>query len=130
MKDRRRKIITPVIVFLLLGAIINVAVAWLISYFVRAPNNTGNPLARGFKQVEGCSELQSPLVNGWATHKVVRQLRRPGTRLVVVTIVSRPASPSASFASILPPACPLSEVDTRERLTRMSGEEFGFFYWD
>ena len=128
--------------FLLLGAILNVAVAWGCALWIVAPNNSGNPLVSGY-QMDDSTRVVEPFNGTQNSFKLwlLRRVRKPGGAHVVITIVPGPdfvvtkqptaeeRSANASFEKWLPPQCTPGDLHEREAEFRANGTFPGFFYW-
>lgn len=145
---RGRTVVIKLVVFLLLGAVVNVAVAWACAWIISAPGNTGNPLRNGFTMVTGHRPMRDESFRG-VTHWHARRLEKPGVILSVVTVVSNPSRSDETVEQHPPPLGWPSEVlqdETFEQLLPVSSlandlpvleatlppDSFGpgFFVWD
>ena len=114
-------------VFLILGAIVNVAVAWGLALLFHA--NTTNPVKQGWKMDVAHRQCKEPF--GPHTHWIARTLSRPGSLLVTVTCVSRPLPNARALEDLLPPVPGIeADLDRFEAQGPQAIGQPGFLYWD
>ena len=122
---------------LLLGAVVNVAVAWGLA--IHSEVNSVNPSRSGFTVTRShralpADRIGSPVPVGSApgpTHWQVRRLERTGTVLAVVAVVVFPSGAYVPFEELLPPVRGLAEdIRLIEASSPVNWDTPGFFVWD
>ncbi len=117
-----------ILLLLLLGAMVNVAVAWGLALTVHA--NTTNPNTDGWEQ--RWAARKSRVEFDGHTHWHVREFSKPGSSLVVVTCVGNPQDIAGSnFDDLLPPVLGIEEVIAHfEEHGPSDIDHPGYLYWD
>jgi hypothetical protein len=125
---KRKQLLLKLGVFLLLGTIINVAVAWGLAWY---------PASTKFGKIHAetaCSDRKLPLQpadRDWPTHWIAKRHQRLGGSRSVVSPVSRPYRTTDDFESLLPEVTGFSDqLAIRESKVMSTGDWSGMFVCD
>ena len=121
----RRRLI-QLSLFLLLGAIANVAVAWSLAITVHA--NNINPQQQGWRMRQAVQPAARTYKT--CTHWHVREFSKPGSSLVVITCVSSPHITDLRFDDLLPPVTGIRQDISNFEARAAESDHPGFLYWD
>ena len=122
-----------ILLFLLLGAVVNVVVAWGIAWWGDSAVGMRNPTKGGFTFRTGSRPFPRPIDNA-ATDWALYRIEKPGTSLVIMAAVTQPILGYEPFQNLLPPVAALQQqlLDFESAFPPDAqwSDMPGIFYWD